>query len=105
MAGELVRFPGHQVERHAGSVDQVADAVRTARSAIHDVTMDSGAYGILCQFLPGVLAPVFELGLDALHSSIDALHETAAELRTTVSEMAGADASTAARLTAVERPL
>jgi hypothetical protein len=110
MAGELVQFPSRQVERHAGSVDQVADAVQTARSAVHDVSMDTGAYGILCQFLPGILSPVFGLGLDALNSSVDALHETAAELRTTVASMSGTDEAGAGRITkagppAIELPL
>jgi hypothetical protein len=66
--------------------------------------MNPGAYGILCQFLPGILSPVFERGLDALNSSVDALHETAAELRATVTSMVGSDEAGAGRITAAESP-
>jgi hypothetical protein len=105
MSGDLVRFPVHEVERHAGRVEQVADAVETARSAVHDVTMDHAAYGILCQFLPGILSPVFALGADALHRSIDALHETAASLRDTVTDLTGTDEASGHRITkAIESP-
>jgi hypothetical protein len=106
MAGELVQFPAAQVSRHAGSVDQVADAMDAARSAVHDVTMDSAAYGQLCQFLPGILSPVFGAGADALLASVDALRETASALRATVSDMSGTDAGSAQRITSsIELPL
>ena len=87
--------------RDAGSVDRVADAMRTARSAVHDVTMDTAAYGMLCRFLPGALSPVLERGLDALAGSIDGLDETAAALRATVAGMAGTDRAAADRIKAV----
>jgi hypothetical protein len=104
MAGELVQFPVQQVERHAGSVEQVAGAMETARSAVRDVTMDSGAYGILCQFLPGILTPVFERGADALYSSVDALHETAASLRRTATGMFGTDEASGNHITKAGHP-
>jgi hypothetical protein len=97
MPAEL-RFPGRAVERHAGSVDQVAEAMETARSAVRDVTMDHDAYGMLCQFVPGVLSPVFEAGVDALHGSVDALHETAARLRSTAASMTATDEASGRRI-------
>ena len=81
VAGEVVEFPISLVTQHAGTVDAVADAVSTARSAVHEVTMDTQAYGLLCQFLPALLSPVFGLALDALHESIGSLQETADKLR------------------------
>jgi hypothetical protein len=104
MAGELVRFPVQEVERHAGSVEQVADAMETARSAVRDVTMDTGAYGILCQFLPGILTPVFERGADALYGSVDALHETAARLRSAAASTFGTDEASGNRITRAGHP-
>jgi hypothetical protein len=98
MPADEVRFPGYLVERHAGSVDNVADSMQTARSAVHDVTMDTGAYGQLCQFLPGILSPVFDLGLDALYKTVDVLSETAASLRTTAAEMSETDAASGRRI-------
>lgn len=99
MAADHVQFPGPLVERHAGSVDQVGDAMNLARSAVRDVTMDTGAYGQLCQFLPGILSPVFGIGVDALHSAVDVLHETAANLRTTAASMSATDEAGARRIT------
>lgn len=81
MAGEIIEFPIALVQRHAATVDAVADAVSTARSAVHEVTMDTQAYGQLCQFLPALLSPVFGLALDALHESIGSLQDTADKLR------------------------
>ncbi len=81
MAGEVVEFPISLVQQHAGSVDVVADAVSTARAAVHEVSMDTQANGQLSQFLPALLSPVFGLALDALHESIGSLQETADKLR------------------------
>lgn len=92
MAGEVVEFPIALVQRHAGTVDAVADAVSTARSAVHEVTMDTQAYGQLCQFLPALLSPVFGLALDALHESIGSLQDTADKLRTAASNTETTDA-------------
>ena len=100
-AADQVRFPGHDVERHAGSVERVSDAMELARSAVHDVTMDSGAYGQLCQFLPSILSPVFGLGVDALYQAVDVLHETAANLRDTAATMSATDAASGERITRV----
>ncbi|NJC83982.1 type VII secretion target [Planosporangium mesophilum] len=96
--GGLVQFPVDVVRQHAGSVDQVSEAVETARSAVREVTMDTQAYGLLCQFLPALLSPVFELGAEALHSSVDALRETAADLRTAAVNTVGTDVSSAQRI-------
>jgi hypothetical protein len=98
MAADHVQFPGLVVEQHAGRVEQVGDAMDLARSAVRDVTMDAGAYGQLCQFLPGMLSPVFGIGVDALHSAVDVLHETAASLRTTAASMSAADTAGARRI-------
>ncbi|GII22659.1 type VII secretion target [Planosporangium mesophilum] len=96
--GGLVRFPAEVVQHHAGVVEQVSEAVETARSAVREVTMDTQAYGVLCQFLPALLTPVFDLGVDALHSSVDALRETAAKLRTAAENTVGTDVSSAQRI-------
>ncbi len=93
-----VQIMAPMVEQHASAVDQVGDAMELARSAVRDVTMDTRAYGQLCQFLPGILSPVFGLGLDALHSAIDVLHETAANLRTTAADVSAADTAASQRI-------
>ena len=57
--------------------------------------MDSQAYGMLCQFLPGVLSGVFEAAVVAMNGSAEALQETALNLRDSVSVFAEADVAAA----------
>jgi len=105
MPGDEVQFSADAANRHATSVDGVADAMRHARSAVHEVTMDSQAYGVLCQFLPGMLSPLFTLASTVLSTSATALGETAAALRTTATEMESTDTSSAERVRGSARRL
>jgi len=93
--GEEIQFPADAVRGHAGSVDGIADAVRQGRSAVHEVTMDTQAYGQLCQFLPTLLSPIFALAIGALDDAEDALRETADNLRAVVSSTTATDESAA----------
>ncbi|NJC66020.1 ESX-1 secretion-associated protein [Planosporangium flavigriseum] len=107
--GGLVQFPVAVVQQHAGTVDRVSDAVETARSAVHAVTMDAHAYGQLCQFLPALLNPVFGLAVDTLYRTVDSLQETATRLRTAATNTEYTDVSSAQRMNAagprIELPL
>jgi hypothetical protein len=107
MTADRIQFPAQTVERHAAVVTQVGEAIELARSAVHDVTMDSGAYGVLCQFVPVILSPVFALGADALHRTVDVMHETAADLRATAASMSATDTAGGRRIAqaAPELPL
>jgi hypothetical protein len=98
--GELVQFPVALVQQHAGTVDRVSDAVGVARSAVREVTMDTQAYGQLCQFLPAILNPVFDLAVDALHGTIDSLQETATKLRTAATSTDHTDVGSGRRIQA-----
>ncbi|SNY69386.1 type VII secretion target [Paractinoplanes atraurantiacus] len=105
MPGDQVRFPAPAVHRHAGTVDGVADALRTARSAVHEVSMDTQAYGQLCQFLPGLLSPIFSLAVGALGDAGEALRETADNLRAAAADTAATDGSAARTIKAATGPL
>jgi hypothetical protein len=94
----VIQFPVELVQRHAGTVDQVSDAVGLARSAVHEVTMDTQAYGQLCQFLPAILSPVFGLAVDALVGTVDSLQETASKLRTAATNTRNTDANSGQRI-------
>ena len=98
MSSNGVQFPSTAVRGHAGTVEGVADEVQQARSAVHEVTIDTQAYGKLCQFLPGMLAPVCELAVDTMNGSIEALHETAAGLRDVAASMDATDEGGARRI-------
>ncbi|NUT07105.1 MAG: hypothetical protein HOV76_26870 [Hamadaea sp.] len=92
--GQLVQFPIAVVQQHAGTVDSIADAMQTAKGAVHEVTMDTQAYGQLCQFLPAILSPIFMMANEALSESVSSLQTTAQNLRT---------AATATQTTDLER--
>jgi hypothetical protein len=97
---QAVQFPADSVRQHAATVDVIAADVEQARSAAGEVTMDTQAYGMLCQFLPGLLMPVFAVAGTSLGGSADALHETAADLRVTAGQMDSTDQGSARRVTA-----
>ena len=103
-ADRLVQFPIDQVHRHANSVDQAAEAMQNARSAVHEISMDPQAYGQLCQFLPGLLTPVFEIGAATLRSSVEALRETADNLRDAAVSVHDTDVTNARKIDAAGKP-
>jgi hypothetical protein len=92
------------VVRHAAAVDQAAGGMETARSAVREVTMDSQAYGQLCQFLPALLSPLFMDAAGVLGDAVDALSESALKLRTTAASMDAADTGNASRLNSAGGP-
>ncbi|BBH71670.1 hypothetical protein ACTI_83550 [Actinoplanes sp. OR16] len=95
---DFVQLPVESVTQHASAVEGVTDAVRSARAAVSSVTMDPGAYGLLCGFLPGVLSGVFEVAVVAMNGSADALEETALNLRAAVRTIESTDSAAAATL-------
>ena len=90
-----VEFPAGSVLRHAAEVNAAADHLTEARSAARQVTMDSQAYGQLCQFLPPLLSPLFDSAVAVMNEAVDALGETALKLRATAALMQAADAGSA----------
>jgi hypothetical protein len=104
MPADGVQFPITAVQRHAGTVDGVADAVEQARSAVREVSMDTQAYGKLCQFLPALLTPVFALAVHAMTGSVEALHDTAAGLRAAADSTEATDETSARRVHTAGRP-
>jgi hypothetical protein len=93
-----VEFPAASVLLHAAAVSEASDQMTQARSAVREVTMDSQAYGQLCQFLPGLLSPLFGSAVEVMNDAVDALGETALKLRATAVDMEAADAGSARRL-------
>lgn len=67
---------------HAGTIEQVADAVRQGRSAAASVQMGREAYGRLCQLIPSLLDPVQDAAVSTLADAVEALHRSADDLRT-----------------------
>ena len=93
-----VEFPAASVLQHAVAVSMASDQMTQARSAVREVGMDNQAYGQLCQFLPGLLSPLFESAAEAMNEGVDALAETALKLRAIATAMEATDADSANRL-------
>lgn len=93
-----VRFPADSVLEHAATVSGASEQMAQARSAVREITMDSQAYGQLCQFLPGLLSPLFGSAVEVMNDAVEALDETALKLRATVSAMDTTDAGGARRV-------
>jgi hypothetical protein len=95
---EGVQFPAEAVLRHAAAAGDASEQMARARSAVREVVMDSQAYGQLCQFLPGLLSPLFDGSAQVMNGAVEALGETALKLRTTATAMQAADTSSAGRV-------
>jgi hypothetical protein len=100
-----MQFPVADVERHAGSVDGIADSVLQARAAVTEVTMSSEAYGQLCQFLPGLLSPLFDQAVRAMNDATDSLRGTADNLRAAAASTATSDGRAGERVSGAGAPL
>lgn len=99
-----VEFPAEAVLRHSDAVSGASDEMAQARAAVGVVTMDSQAYGQLCQFLPGLLSPLFGLATEVMNDAVEALGETALKLHATASGMTATDVGSAGRLDAAAGP-
>jgi hypothetical protein len=93
-----IQFPDDAVSRHAAVVGEVSERMAQARSAVRDITMDSHAYGQLCQFLPSLLSPLFHTAADVMNDAVEALGETALKLISTSAAMRAADDGSAGRV-------
>ncbi|MGW3467257.1 ESX-1 secretion-associated protein [Saccharopolyspora sp. NPDC000995] len=66
---------------HSSRVDAVVDQLNTALDASQQVTMDNGAYGILCQPFAMLLQPVERNGVEALQKATSTMEEIAENIR------------------------
>jgi hypothetical protein len=97
-------MPISAVRTHAGSVDTTADAIEQGRSAAAKVQLGAGAYGMLCQFLPGLISPLGDKAVEAMSESHSALQSTADKLRKASGAQESTDHGSAARNKSVHRP-
>ena len=65
---------------HAATVDTVADGIDTAVQAA-DTTLDTGAFGVLCQFLPPFISTSQTQTRDAITALAEEARSTASRLR------------------------
>lgn len=93
-----VEFPAASVFQHADAVREASDQMTQVRSAVREVSMDRQAYGQLCQFLPGLLSPLFDNAAEVMNDAVEALAETALKLSATATAMEATDVGSANRL-------
>jgi hypothetical protein len=93
-----VRVVPDALVTHAASIDRVGEAVQLGVDAARQIRLGAGAYGRLCQLLPGMLDPLHEQADRVLSEARGALDETARSLRAAADRYADTDANVAARL-------
>jgi hypothetical protein len=97
MSGDSFDVTASALASHAGSVDGVADQVDRCRSAGGQVALGRDAYGQLCQFVPALIDPLQQIGVEAFASAVDALRESADALRAAAGSYGRVDEAAAAR--------
>jgi hypothetical protein len=98
---EVVRVPVDHVRAHAGSVDEVAAGIATARDAGARVQLGGSAYGHLCAFLPAAMTALGDRAVHAFGVGRSALAETGDALREVATRVASVDDAAARRLRAL----
>jgi hypothetical protein len=95
-ANEFRVTPAH-LDHHAGSVDDLAAEVEVAAQAAQAVQFDNEAYGVFCQALPVMMAPLTNLVVDAVGSTVDNLTDVAAKVHTVAGNYRASDTGASAR--------
>ncbi|PXY29013.1 ESX-1 secretion-associated protein [Prauserella sp. PE36] len=90
---------------HASHLDGITDRLRVAVSAAQTVSMDDSAYGLLCSFLPPVVNPMEEKGLEALDAAVEGVTVTADNVRKAADTYRESDKAHTVPMTGFERDL
>jgi Excreted virulence factor EspC, type VII ESX diderm len=83
---------------HAGAVDRIADGLITAVQAGETVRTGTGAYGVLCQFVPVLLNGLQQAMVDGMTTAAKSVHDTADRLRSVAAGYDAADGNAVTRL-------
>jgi len=80
-----------ELRSHASHLDGLLDRLSTAVSAANTVSMADDAYGLLCSFLPPIINPMEEKGIEALQAAVEGVGTTAENVRTTATQYQESD--------------
>ena len=83
---------------HAGVVDRIGDGLATAVQAGESVRTGTGAYGLLCQFVPVLLNGLQQAVVDGMGTAAESVHDTADRLRSVAAGYDAADGNAVDRL-------
>jgi hypothetical protein len=70
-----------ELRGHAARIDGLVDRLDQAISAAQTVSMPDGAYGIICQFLPPVINPLEQRGIEGIGAARSGMAEAATGVR------------------------
>jgi hypothetical protein len=70
-----------ELRGHAAGIDALLDRLDQAISAAQAVSMPDGAYGLICQFLPPVINPLEQRGIDGISAARSGMADAATEVR------------------------
>jgi hypothetical protein len=85
---------------HASHLDGLMDRLSTAVSAANTVSMSDDAYGLLCSFLPPIVNPMEQEGIDSLNAASEAVGTTAGNVRLAADHYEDSDQANAQPFTA-----
>jgi hypothetical protein len=83
---------------HAGEVDTIGDELTAAGQAGQSAQTDVGAYGQLCQFMPGLLNGLQQSMVDGMNTAAGSAHDTADALRSVAAAYDSTDGTAADRI-------
>ncbi|MBB5154383.1 type VII secretion target [Saccharopolyspora phatthalungensis] len=87
-----------ELTAHASHLDGLTDRLATAVSAAETVSMSDEAYGLLCSFLPPIVNPMEEEGMNALRAAQEGVSTTADNVRKTAEQYSETDDGSAQSL-------
>lgn len=93
------------LRRHATRVEQVAGDIASARSAALSTDLTGGAFGVLCSFLPPIVAGTDQAAREAISAVCDATDAAVAELGAMARSLDEADTAVESRLESIARGL
>ncbi|WP_433868907.1 type VII secretion target [Saccharopolyspora sp. CA-218241] len=87
---------------HASHLDGLTARLETAVAAAETVSMSDDAYGLLCSFLPAIINPVEQEGVDAVKSAREGVSATADNVRKSAEQYREIDDANAASLSPIK---
>ncbi|SDX55877.1 Excreted virulence factor EspC, type VII ESX diderm [Amycolatopsis xylanica] len=66
---------------HASHLDGLSDRLKTVVSAATTASMDDGAFGLLCAFMPLIVNPMEDKAHEALSASVEGVHTIGDNIR------------------------
>jgi hypothetical protein len=80
-----------ELRAHSSHLDGLMDRLRDTISAANTVSMADDAYGLLCAFMPPIINPMEQKGMEALEAAAEGVKTTADNVRATATQYQESD--------------